>query len=435
MKSRIHLRSVARTWLPVGILSAIGGGAAAGFVNHTALAVVAGASAALIAAMNLFGAGQKSGPARNEEDLDIHLFEGEVIARFYEILSRLMSLRGEGETRLRKVINFTEKSSTGIGDCVSKINGIAGTQLKDAMEICEQFRESGGKQSLASVIDQTTMHLNDLLTILNNTVAENEDLSLSLQSAAESTSKISENSQKVRSLAMNSRLLAFNAFLEASRAGEQGRGFRVVAEEFNKLAVEAAELAHGIDEVSRKITTDVDSMCNSLLARNQVTAGKQRALQATIEEIIGTTNQSKSEAREIAERALHGSQEIANNINEVISHLQFQDITRQEIEKHLWQTADSWGQDFKDKLDLQRAIRQLAEVLERAGLNESVGYPRFTDADLRDREGDDDSKHTSTFGEVVMFGLKSRGGSSSASASTAESVPLKDAAAGDVVLF
>jgi len=419
-----------RGWLPVAALAAVASIAATEAAGPVMVAAVAGVAALGLTLVNILRPPNKD----SSQDLDLHVLEGEVIARFYEILSRLMSLRTEGETSLRKVINFTEKSSSGIGDCINKINGIAGAQLKDAMEICEQFKASSGQQvTLASVMDQTTKHLNDLLTILSNIIAENEDLSRSLQGASESTSKISENSQRVRALAMNSRLLAFNAYLEASRAGEQGRGFRVVAEEFNKLAVEAAEMAHGIDEVSRKITTDVDNMCNALLARNKVTSSKQKNLQVTIEEIIGTTNRSKSEAREIAERALHGSREIAQNINEVISHLQFQDITRQEIEKHLWQTADSWGPEFKDRHDLRRAITVVADQLNRAGLTEEAGYPAFADAEIRDKHSDDESKHTSTFGEVVMFGRKSKSGLPHASA--VEGTPLKDASAGDVVIF
>lgn len=420
-----------RTWLPVALLLAVAAGAVSGIAGPYVIAAGAVTCAFLLTAIRFLSPSQNDSADAN---LEIHITEGEIIARFYEILSRLMSLRAEGEGSLRKVIRFTENSSTGIGDCIKKINVIADTQLKDAMEICEQFKEStDGQVTLATLMDQTTKHLGDLLAILSSIIDENEDLSHSLQGAAELTSKISESSQRVRALAMNSRLLAFNAYLEASRAGEQGRGFRVVAEEFNKLAVEAAEMANGIDEVSRKITIDVGNMCSALLARNKVTSNKKKGLQLTIEEIIETSNRSKSGAREIAERALHGSQEIAKNINEIISHLQFQDITRQELEKHLWQTADSWGPEFKDKRDLRRTIGVLLETLERSGLTEAVGYPGFVDAEVRERDGHDDSKHTSSFGEVVMFGRKSKNGSAPASAITG--TPLKDAAAGDIVVF
>ena len=68
----------------------------------------------------------------------------------------------------------------------------------------------------------------------------------------EASDRIGEVVKSISQIAWQTKLLAFNAKIEASRAGEAGRGFDVVAQEVKALAQQTAAAT---DTISREIAS------------------------------------------------------------------------------------------------------------------------------------------------------------------------------------
>lgn len=90
----------------------------------------------------------------------------------------------------------------------------------------------------------------------------------------DSSSKISEASMLIASIAQQTNLLALNAAIEAARAGEHGRGFAVVADEIRKLAEQSTQSTKNIDLMVSNLINDaktaVEKMVESTeLVKNQ----------------------------------------------------------------------------------------------------------------------------------------------------------------------
>lgn len=106
---------------------------------------------------------------------------------------------------------------------------------------------------------------------------------LEMRHQVESTTKILE---MINSVAKNTRILGFNAGIEAARSGEYGRGFSVVAKEITKLADQSAEsvneirnlldqLKDKVDQVATVVKDTVETASNQSMAIDEISVSLQ----------------------------------------------------------------------------------------------------------------------------------------------------------------
>jgi len=106
----------------------------------------------------------------------------------------------------------------------------------------------------------------------------------------------------IRGFAMQTRLIALNAAIEAARAGASGRSFAVVAEEVRSLA---ANVSHATEEIERVVSA------NHQLARD-VLSGIESTLTNTVQGVA-----FMREAGEVITSIQHHSAQLENAVREV----------------------------------------------------------------------------------------------------------------------
>lgn len=103
------------------------------------------------------------------------------------------------------------------------------------------------------------------LTTLSNTLAHYMD---EVNNAQGNLTEQMVDSTKIldmiNSVAKNTRILGFNAGIEAARSGEHGKGFAVVAKEITKLADQTAGSVHDIQSVLSSMRTKVDEITQTI---------------------------------------------------------------------------------------------------------------------------------------------------------------------------
>lgn len=85
--------------------------------------------------------------------------------------------------------------------------------------------------------------------------------------ADESVKKVAETKETVKviqDIAMNTRILGFNASIEASRSKESGKGFGVIAQEVRSLADVSKQSADKIVDTIQAIGTDTDDISGGI---------------------------------------------------------------------------------------------------------------------------------------------------------------------------
>lgn len=114
--------------------------------------------------------------------------------------------------------------------------------------VAEQF--SSSSEEISASTEELAKSSVEFSKFMKNLAEAQADMSQQV----ENTTKILE---MINSVAKNTRILGFNAGIEAARSGEYGRGFSVVAKEITKLADQSAnsvnEIKHLLDQLKGKV--------------------------------------------------------------------------------------------------------------------------------------------------------------------------------------
>ncbi|MBI5888149.1 MAG: hypothetical protein HZB82_05495 [Deltaproteobacteria bacterium] len=137
-------------------------------------------------------------------------------------------------------------------------------------------------------------------------------------------------------------LLALNAAIEAARAGEHGRGFAIVADEVRKLSGQSEKAASRIGQAMIDMAEEIEAEFSSKL--NQRTHDEESKLLVSLEQQMREFTRRHGELRDLNNETLsevrRSYQEAAGKVMELLAHVQFQDIVRQQIDLVIRTLAD-----------------------------------------------------------------------------------------------
>jgi len=155
-----------------------------------------------------------------------------------------------------------------------------------------------------------------------------------LKSIVDNVGALGELVTVIKGIAGQTNLLALNAAIEAARAGEEGRGFAVVADEVRKLADRSREAADMVWSGIERAQAGV-AAAFSPAARQAFDADLAQALH--LADVVGAMQEDLSaRGTALQERMAEGAEinaQLAVQINDMMSSVQYQDIVRQMVER------------------------------------------------------------------------------------------------------
>ena len=184
----------------------------------------------------------------------------------------------------------------------TKGNAEKGKNVVGQMEVLMKEINEANNQ-VADTVDSSNKRFNEIISMINT---------------------IREKTKVINDIVFQTRLLSFNASVEAARAGDQGKGFAVVAEEIGKLAEVSGKSATEISEILDKSVVDVEAIINEtkvtvdriiVAARGKTNNGVKIAVECSVvlDEIVSEVNR----VVEMSEKISHASSEQANGMNEI----------------------------------------------------------------------------------------------------------------------
>ena len=136
------------------------------------------------------------------------------------------------------------------------------------MEIAESFAASSEELTASSA--ELTNSAKGLYEYMKDVNESQEKLAVQVTESA----KILD---MINNVAKNTRILGFNAGIEAARSGEHGRGFAVVAKEITKLADQSAESVNEIRNLLNTMKQMVDHVSDTMTNTQELTESQVAA--------------------------------------------------------------------------------------------------------------------------------------------------------------
>jgi methyl-accepting chemotaxis protein len=239
----------------------------------------------------------------------------------------------------------TESGAVSIIDALSGVRGQSEALLK-AMRVQEQH--VGGIAAMqAQRHDQNTRTLNQFTAYQSARVEQIRDDGERITEVLKRVEGLSNLTRVIGGIARQTNLLALNAAIEAARAGAAGRGFAVVADEVRKLSQQTRDATAQIDNEIAGMSRLVTENLSAIVAKTR-TEEETRQVQKIADELktMNTALEDVGKYLSTITMQTHAAmQHIHDDIAAALGHMQFQDISRQQIE-HVTHALDTLGEHF-----------------------------------------------------------------------------------------
>lgn len=211
---------------------------------------------------------------------------------------------------------------------------------------------------------------------------------------------------EITQIALQTRLVAFNASVEAKRAGDAGRGFGVVADAVRELAGKVESSSKAIMSTVGELDSRIDALSREIRSQSTAKAAEQGAFQralADLETGVGSITSAAQHSREVCTGLNAQMSEIEGEMRKAGGALQAT-LVRSEsflkVSEHLIEVVAECGIETEDTPFIalaKEAAREISAMLEDAVRTGTISEAELFDEQYQPIPNTNPPQHTTRF--------------------------------------
>ncbi|HVO05624.1 MAG TPA: methyl-accepting chemotaxis protein, partial [Burkholderiaceae bacterium] len=185
----------------------------------------------------------------------------------------------------RTLIGGISREASSLGRDAAEVRGsiddtikAAGAQAHKVQALAQQLAEV--TQGQHTIVDET----NSSTQAVERARSAISDVGAEVSGIVDTLRDVSGAAGQITRIALQTRLVAFNASVEAKRAGEAGRGFSVVADAVRELASKVDESSRRIMETVGQLDTRIEALAHEI--QRQGEGQPQGSVHQALDELV-----------------------------------------------------------------------------------------------------------------------------------------------------
>ena len=216
-------------------------------------------------------------------------------------------------------------------------------------------------QQLLELLNLSQEQLATVIVLLKNSIDEKQTLLQAVSTLSSYTKELLDMADIVTRIAKETGMVAVNAAIEAARVGERGRGFAVVADAVKRLSSDAGRTGSHISDTVNRVSLAIKNV--SEVSKEFEKKDAQTLVEA--EQIVNTVldkfGHTANEVIQASQHMMNESQHVAQEIDQVLCSLQFQDRVSQML-THVQQDIEKLNQKVDDPSGIGSVDEWLREL-------------------------------------------------------------------------
>ena len=242
------------------------------------------------------------------------------------------------------------------------------------LELCTDIKEEIDKTTEIShklsdefKISKTNLTTNsksvkDLEVSMEQSVQSNIEIENSMDSLIKTVNNAIAELKKISSITEQTKLLSFNARIEAARAGNSGKGFAVVAESISTLSEDTSSIVKLIDEAFAGISNETKNVGKNISTMSAINKNQEELFNVTIDSL-----NKVYESMEVMDTQMHFQYESMQNIQDKNRKI-YNDISQlsafsEELLSSTTQTKESSNKIITNSNQIESSVDEVIEIL------------------------------------------------------------------------